>query len=368
MTNAFYNITGNPVNSSRGSSPLQRAEFALIQAGFDLLPTIAGNGNKFVVVNAGGTALSVLATPLGISNGGTGAATAAAARVTLFPTLTGNAGKVLAVNVGETDLQYISAVGTGTVTSVQLSGGATGLTVSGGPITAAGTITLAGTLVVANGGTGAATLTGVLKGNGTSALTAATAGTDYSAGTAALATGLLKSTTATGALTIATAGTDYLVAPAGTSLLKANSGGALANAVAGTDYVPPGVITSSGLTILTANLAGRTTAGTGALESIAVSASLSLAAGVLGISATPALGTPSALVGTNISGTATGLTTGITNALKSASTTVDVSSATAPSAGQVLTATGTTAATWQTPSSGTPVGATLYLATTQGAL
>jgi hypothetical protein len=36
-----------------------------------------------------------------------------------------------------------------------------------------------GTLPVANGGTGAVTLTGVLKGNGTSAFTAATAGTDY---------------------------------------------------------------------------------------------------------------------------------------------------------------------------------------------
>lgn len=36
-----------------------------------------------------------------------------------------------------------------------------------------------GTLPVANGGTGATTLTGVLKGNGTSAFTAATAGTDF---------------------------------------------------------------------------------------------------------------------------------------------------------------------------------------------
>jgi hypothetical protein len=35
------------------------------------------------------------------------------------------------------------------------------------------------TLPVAQGGTGAATLTGVIKGNGTSAFTAATAGTDY---------------------------------------------------------------------------------------------------------------------------------------------------------------------------------------------
>jgi hypothetical protein len=36
-----------------------------------------------------------------------------------------------------------------------------------------------GTVAVANGGSGATTLTGVLKGNGTSAFTAATAGTDY---------------------------------------------------------------------------------------------------------------------------------------------------------------------------------------------
>lgn len=47
----------------------------------------------------------------------------------------------------------------------------------------AGTVNLAsevtGTLPVGNGGTGAATLTGVLKGNGTSAFTAATAGTDF---------------------------------------------------------------------------------------------------------------------------------------------------------------------------------------------
>ena len=38
---------------------------------------------------------------------------------------------------------------------------------------------VSGTLTVTNGGTGAATLTGVLKGNGTSAFTAATAGTDF---------------------------------------------------------------------------------------------------------------------------------------------------------------------------------------------
>jgi hypothetical protein len=43
----------------------------------------------------------------------------------------------------------------GTVTSVNVSGGTTGLTTTGGPITSNGTITLAGTLGIGNGGTGA---------------------------------------------------------------------------------------------------------------------------------------------------------------------------------------------------------------------
>jgi len=66
------------------------------------------------------------------------------------------------------------------VTSVGVSGGTTGLTTSGGPITSSGTITLAGTLSVANGGTsstsaqsaidflaGATTNGTYLRGNGT---------------------------------------------------------------------------------------------------------------------------------------------------------------------------------------------------------
>ena len=68
--------------------------------------------------------------------------------------------------------QWAAIAGAGTVTSVDASGGTTGLTFSGGPITASGTLTLAGTLNVANGGTGATTLTGYLIGNGTSAFTA----------------------------------------------------------------------------------------------------------------------------------------------------------------------------------------------------
>ena len=108
-----------------------------------------------------------------------------------------------------------------------------------------GTVNLAsqvtGTLPVANGGTVATTLTGVLKGNGTSAFTAATAGTDYLAPPSG--TAILKANSG-GALANATAGTDYLAPPSGTAILKANSGGALANATAGTDYAAPGTATT----------------------------------------------------------------------------------------------------------------------------
>ena len=79
----------------------------------------------------------------------------------------GTAGQVL-IKASSVDYAtaWLTLTGTGTVTSINVSGGTTGLTFSGGPVTAAGTITMAGILDVANGGTGTTTLTGYLKGNG----------------------------------------------------------------------------------------------------------------------------------------------------------------------------------------------------------
>ena len=104
----------------------------------------------------------------------------------------------------------------GTVTSVSADGGTTGLTFSGSPITTSGTLTLGGTLGVANGGTGAATLTGYVKGSGTSAFTASSTipSTDVSglgtmatqnAGSVAITGGTINGTTIGG--TTAAAGT-----------------------------------------------------------------------------------------------------------------------------------------------------------------
>jgi hypothetical protein len=50
------------------------------------------------------------------------------------------------------------------VTSVDVSGGTTGLTTSGGPVTTSGTVTLAGTLAIANGGTGQTTAANAING------------------------------------------------------------------------------------------------------------------------------------------------------------------------------------------------------------
>jgi hypothetical protein len=71
---------------------------------------------------------------------------------------------VTATNSGDDVTVNVSA-GTGTVTSVAVSGGSTGLTTSGGPITTTGTITLGGTLATANGGTGNATGTATINAN-----------------------------------------------------------------------------------------------------------------------------------------------------------------------------------------------------------
>lgn len=86
----------------------------------------------------------------------------------------------------------------GTVTSVDGSGGTTGLTVTGGPITTTGTLTLGGTLGVANGGTGKTTFStaGYVKANGTTALTSVSSipGTDITgdiSGTASNVTGIV---------------------------------------------------------------------------------------------------------------------------------------------------------------------------------
>ena len=82
-----------------------------------------------------------------------------------------------------------SSGGTGTVSSVAASGGTTGLTFSGSPITTSGTLTLGGTLAVANGGTGATTAGAALT-----SLGAAASGANTDITSIALTTGTISTT------------------------------------------------------------------------------------------------------------------------------------------------------------------------------
>lgn len=130
-------------------------------AGFNALaPSQSGNTGKFLTTDGTNTAWELVqldadvSGTLPIANGGTGQTTATAALNALLPSQTGNSGKVLSTD--GTNTSWVTDAG-GTVTSIDVSGGTTGLTTAGGPVTASGTITLSGTLALANGGTGQTT-------------------------------------------------------------------------------------------------------------------------------------------------------------------------------------------------------------------
>jgi len=252
---------------------------------------------------------------LPIANGGTGQVTANAAVNALLPVQAGNNGLFLTTNGTDTAWAAASGGGGGTVSSVNASGGTTGMTFTGGPILSAGTLTMAGTLAVANGGTGATThsVNGLLTGNGTSAVNTIAPGTNgqvltsngtnwYAAAfTAGNVTGPLSSTN----LAIPT-----FSGASGTILLN-NSGA-----------------TISGGTITAVAFAGDGASITGLSTGNISSGTLPIARGGTNSTATPTNG--GAVYGT-----------GSAYAVTSAGT-----------SGQVLTSNGSAAPTWQTPSSG----------------
>ena len=130
------------------------------------------------ITTSGTLAITLSGTALPVANGGTGLTTTPANGALDIGNGTGFTRTTLTAGTGVTITNAsgsitINATGTGgTVTSVAVSGGTTGLTTSGGPITSSGTITLAGTLGTANGGTNLTSFTsgGVVYASSTSAL------------------------------------------------------------------------------------------------------------------------------------------------------------------------------------------------------
>lgn len=96
---------------------------------------------------------------LPITNGGTGVTSVPASGQLLigngstYSTATLTSGAGISITNGAGSIT-INALNNGTVTSVAASGGSTGLSFTGSPITTTGTLTLTGTLNAANGGTG----------------------------------------------------------------------------------------------------------------------------------------------------------------------------------------------------------------------
>ena len=150
VTGSTISLSTVPVNL--GGTGATTASGARTNLG---LGTIATQNANSVAIT-GGSITGI--TDLAVADGGTGASTAAGAMVNLLPSYTGNANKRLGLDSTATGLEWVTDGG-GTVTSIDASGGTTGLNFTGGPVTNSGTLTLGGTLDVDNGGTGATTAT-----------------------------------------------------------------------------------------------------------------------------------------------------------------------------------------------------------------
>lgn len=150
LANTYLEWSGSAFQWS--SNPLGTVTSVDVSGGTTGLTTSGGPVTTSGTITLAGT--------LAVANGGTNQTSYLDGEL-LIGNSTGNtlakatltAGTGISVTNGSGSIT-IAATNNGTVTSVDVSGGTTGLTTSGGPVTSSGTITIAGTLITSNGGTG----------------------------------------------------------------------------------------------------------------------------------------------------------------------------------------------------------------------
>jgi len=197
-------VKGNGTSAMTASSTIPNTDITG-------LGTMSTQGSDAVTIT-GGTANGLT---IGASNPAAGTFTTLRFNSTLSANgSTGTSGQVLTSN-GASAPTWQNIAGSGTVTSIDVSGGTTGLTTSGGPVTGAGTITLAGTLAEVNGGTGQSSYVvgNLLYASTTTALSKLAIGTTgqvltVAAGVPSWATPTTGTVTSVAALTLGTSGTD----------------------------------------------------------------------------------------------------------------------------------------------------------------
>jgi hypothetical protein len=162
-------ITFPRFNADNTVSTLDAATFrTAIGAGTGTVTSVAFSGGTTGLTASGSPVTAsgtiTLAGTLAVANGGTGQTSYTNGQLLIGNTATGSlskatltAGSGISITNGNGSISIASTLSGGSVTSVNVAGGTTGLTFSGGPVTTSGTITMAGTLAVANGGTGATT-------------------------------------------------------------------------------------------------------------------------------------------------------------------------------------------------------------------
>ena len=297
MSNPYYTHTTYPTPNSPGSSASLRNELENITLGFDLLPTLAANGYKVAMVNSAGTALiasaalqalaitlsTINSTPIGASSPSTGAFTTVTA-TTFTGSFVGNASTATALATART-IGGTSFDGTANVTSFPVPGAIGGTT----PSTGAFTVLSASTSAAVTSSSASAFAVG-LTGATNPAFT-------VDSSTASQVAGLKV----TGAATLGTVAIAVTDSGANTNLtLNAKGSGTI-----GIGSVSTGAVTITPATTLSAAL----TYG-GVTLSNAVTGTGNMVLSTSPVLVTPNLGTPSTLVGTNITGTAAGLTAG----------------------------------------------------------